>query len=154
MKPYRHVSVIAFFALCSQAFALGIGNDNPSSSSSQSQGQSQGQQQNQAVSQGQQQAAVANPVAVAMSAYVGGLAAQAYSPDMVTTANCIIGASAGGAGLGWGFSIGSGIEDKGCTRRENARLLKNLGKGDAAIKIMCNDPEVAAALGEANCPAK
>ena len=67
-----------------------------------------------------------------------------------SAANCYIGASGGATGLGWGFAIGSGIEDKNCTRRENARLLKNLGKGEAAVKIMCNDPEVAAALG-ADC---
>jgi hypothetical protein len=76
--------------------------------------------------------------------------APVYAPDMVTTATCMIGASGGATGLGWGFALGTGIEDKGCTRRENARLLKNLGKGEAAVKIMCNDPEVAAALG-ADC---
>ena len=77
--------------------------------------------------------------------------ATVVAPDMVTTANCIVGASGGATGLGWGFAIGTGIEDKNCTRRENARLLKNLGKAEAAVKIMCNDPEVAAALG-ADCP--
>jgi hypothetical protein len=69
---------------------------------------------------------------------------------MVTTANCMIGASGGASGLGWGFAVGTGIEDKNCTRRENARLLKNLGKEAAAVKLMCNDSEVAAALG-ADC---
>ena len=76
--------------------------------------------------------------------------ATVFAPDAVTTANCMVGASGGATGLGWGFAIGTGIEDKGCTRRENARLLKNLGKAEAAVKIMCNDPEVAAALG-ADC---
>lgn len=80
--------------------------------------------------------------------------APVYAPDVVTTANCMIGASGGATGLGWGFAVGTGIEDKGCTRRENARLLKNLGKPVAAVAIMCNDPEVAAALGAVDCPPK
>jgi hypothetical protein len=78
--------------------------------------------------------------------------ATVYAPPVGMTANCMIGASGGATGLGWGFALGTGIEDKGCTRRENARLLHGLGKTVAAARIMCNDPESAAALGPVDCP--
>jgi hypothetical protein len=194
MKLYRHVSILAFFALCSTAFATpsftppGLDRDG-----------------NQNQNQVQAQSATANSVAgaIAGSAAISGSDSRAasltnvqtgattlnagattsaasngnqtinfstpadvttrasgttevrtvptvFAPDMVTTANCMIGASGGASGLGWGFAVGTGIEDKNCTRRENARLLKNLGKESAAVKLMCNDPEVAAALG-ADC---
>jgi hypothetical protein len=200
MKPYRYVSVLAFFALCSQAFATSL-LPTPNLNTN-TQGQTQGQSQGQAQNQGQAQSATALSAsgAIAGSAAISGASlnvgattlnanaapsnsaatngnqsitfntpaapavvetrasgttevrtvATVFAPDAVTTANCMVGASGGATGLGWGFAIGTGIEDKGCTRRENARLLKNLGKGDAAVKIMCNDPEVAAALG-ADC---
>jgi hypothetical protein len=78
--------------------------------------------------------------------------ATVYAPPVGMTANCMIGTSGGATGLGWGFALGTGIEDKGCSRRENARMLHGLGKTVAAVKLMCNDPESAAALGPVDCP--
>ena len=200
MKHYL-ITLIAFFALCSQASATSL-FPTPNVNT-------QGQDQMQGQTQGQAQSAIANSAAgaIAGSAAISGsnstsgsaavnttslqtgantlnagasnsaasngnqtitfntpadtssrvsgttevrTVATVFAPDAVTTANCMVGASGGATGLGWGFAIGTGIEDKGCTRRENARLLKNLGKADAAVRIMCNDPEVAAALG-ADC---
>jgi hypothetical protein len=177
MKPYRHVGILSFFALCSQAFATNL--FQPPNVNNQEQGQIQGQSAT-ANSLGMGIAgsaslstssnvntlnAGANPSTSASSVNITSpsevttrasgttevrTVATVFAPDAVTTANCMVGASGGATGLGWGFAIGTGIEDKGCTRRENARLLKNLGKPEAAVRIMCNDPEVAAALGD--CP--
>jgi len=72
------------------------------------------------------------------------------APLIGSTATCMIAAGGSAAGLGWGISIGAGIEDKGCTRRESARLLHNLGETKPALMLLCNDPEVAAVLGV--CP--
>jgi hypothetical protein len=194
MKRYAYVGILAFFALCSQAYATSL-LPTPNVNT-QGQDQMQGQTQGQAQGQIQGQSAIANSLGLGIAGsasmstsnpvntlsvganpstsaasngnqtvnFIGPsevttrasgttelrTVATVVAPDMVTTANCIVGASGGATGLGWGFAIGTGIEDKSCTRRENARLLKNLGKADAAVKIMCNDPEVAAALG-ADC---
>jgi hypothetical protein len=76
------------------------------------------------------------------------------APDILATptAPCriAVGVSVGmiGGSAGFGYSV----EDEGCTMRENARLLNNLGQKDAALKLLCNDPKVAAVL--ATCAAK
>lgn len=199
MKRYAYVTILGFFALCSQAFATSLLPTPNVNTQGQEQGQVQGQIQGQSAtansiglgiagsasdSRSNSSSSATNATSVhtgattlnagaSNSAASNGnqtvnfnspseittrasgttelrTVAPVYAPDMVTTATCMIGASGGATGLGWGFAIGTGIEDKGCTRRENARLLKNLGKGEAAVRIMCNDPEVAAALG-ADC---
>lgn len=76
------------------------------------------------------------------------------APDILATptAPCriAVGVSVGviGGAAGFGYSV----EDEGCTMRENARLLNNLGEKAAALKLLCNDEKVAAVL--AVCTAK
>lgn len=71
------------------------------------------------------------------------------APDILATptAPCriAVGVSVGviGGAAGFGYSV----EDEGCTMRENARLLNNLGEKAAALKLLCNDEKVAAVLG-------
>lgn len=60
--------------------------------------------------------------------------------------SCLGSASVGGAGPGFGITIGSTTTDKGCNLRLYARTLYSLGHTVAATQILCNDPEVAAAL--------
>jgi hypothetical protein len=79
-------------------------------------------------------------------------------PDVTTiipgmTAPCMIAVGIGGAGAGFGFGVGGGMEDKECTRRETARSLAALGKQDAAVRLFCGNPEVAALLTECAAPA-
>ena len=69
-------------------------------------------------------------------------------PTVGMTANCMIGASVGASGLGFGIAAGGGIEDKGCTLRESARLLYSVGEGAAAVRLLCADPAMNLALGE------
>ena len=69
-------------------------------------------------------------------------------PTVGMTANCMIGASGGIAGLGFGISGGGGIEDKECTLRETARLLFGLGENEAAVKVLCNNRLIADAIGD------
>ena len=68
------------------------------------------------------------------------------APIIGITANCVVGISAGGAAMGWGFSVGGGVTDSGCVLRENSRLLHNLGQTDIALKLLCNDEQVAKVL--------
>jgi len=62
-----------------------------------------------------------------------------------------VGVSVGviGGAAGFGYSV----EDEGCTMRENARLLNNLGEKAAALKLLCNDEKVAAVLAVCAAPA-
>jgi type II secretory pathway pseudopilin PulG len=76
------------------------------------------------------------------------------APDILTqpTAPCRIAIGAGGGWIGGALSIGGSVEDEGCTRRENARVLAGLGKSDAAVRLLCNDPEVSKVLAECGAP--
>ncbi len=74
------------------------------------------------------------------------------APSVYTSAPCFVGISGGVSVAGFGASGGSGIEDKNCTLRETARLLHGIGQKTAAVKVMCNDPLAAEALGPMKCP--
>ena len=74
------------------------------------------------------------------------------APSVYTSAPCFVGVSGGVSVAGFGASGGSGIEDKNCTLRETARLLHGIGQKTAAVKVMCNDPLAAEALGPTKCP--
>jgi hypothetical protein len=76
------------------------------------------------------------------------------APDILSepTAPCRIAVGVGGGWIGGALSLGGSVEDEGCTRRENARVLAGLGKSEAAVKLLCNDPEVAKVLPECGVP--
>jgi hypothetical protein len=77
-----------------------------------------------------------------------------YAPALTTTLTetCMGSTSAGGSGIGFGFSVGSTWNDKQCVRRLNAReIAQTLGDRDAARALMCQDADVArayAAIGQ------
>lgn len=60
--------------------------------------------------------------------------------------SCLGSTSIGGAGPGFGVTIGSTTVDRGCNLRLFSRTLHALGHREAATQILCNDPEVAQAL--------
>ena len=71
-----------------------------------------------------------------------------YAPALTTTLTetCMGSTSAGGSGVGFGFSLGSTWNDKQCVRRLNAReMAQTLGDRDAARALMCQDVDVARA---------
>jgi hypothetical protein len=78
------------------------------------------------------------------------------APDIIAspTAPCRIAVSASGGWIGGAFGFGTSVLDESCRRIEVSRQLHNMGQRDAAVKVMCNEPEAAAALGEAICPPK
>lgn len=69
-------------------------------------------------------------------------------PDVIAnpTAPCRVSIGIAGSGVGFGFGVGSSVLDEGCNRRENSRLLHNLGETLAAKLILCNEPEIASVL--------
>ena len=50
------------------------------------------------------------------------------------------------------MSIGAGVEDRDCTRRQNAALLINMGHGPAAREVLCNNAETRAAFRTVGLP--
>lgn len=73
-----------------------------------------------------------------------------YAPPAMTTAVCVIGVSAGGSGMGWGFALGSGIKDEGCEVRALSQLLHSYGQTAAAKELLCRaDARVAEAYKRA-----
>jgi hypothetical protein len=59
---------------------------------------------------------------------------------------CLGSNSVGGAGPGFGVTIAGTITDRGCNLRLYSRTLYSMGHKLAATQILCNDPDVAAAL--------
>ena len=59
---------------------------------------------------------------------------------------CLGSTSVGGAGPGFGVTIAGTIHDRGCDLRLFSRTLYSMGHKVAAVQILCNDPDVAAAL--------
>jgi hypothetical protein len=76
------------------------------------------------------------------------------APDILAsaTAPCRIAVGVSVGMIGGAVGVGYSVEDEGCTMRENARLLNNLGEKAAALKLMCTDPKVATVLSV--CTAK
>jgi hypothetical protein len=73
-------------------------------------------------------------------------------PDVTTiipgmTAPCYVSAGVSGSGVGFGFGVASGIEDKDCTAREDARTLLAMGLKDEAVARLCQRDTMAKALG-------
>jgi hypothetical protein len=81
-------------------------------------------------------------------------APQVYAPPVGVTAPCVIGASLGVSGMGWGFAGGTGVADAGCERRASAVVMHSWGHVDAAKEMLCADVAVAAAYERAGQPCK
>jgi hypothetical protein len=77
-----------------------------------------------------------------------------YAPPVGVTAPCVIGASLGVSGMGFGFGGGTGIVDTGCERRAVSSLMQSYGHIEAAKEMLCDDPTAAAAYARAGMPCK
>jgi len=77
-----------------------------------------------------------------------------YAPGLAAAGAevCLGSVSAGGAGAGFGVSIGGTYVDTECQLRLNARTLATLGYTVAAREEMCLDPQVRAAMLAAGSP--
>lgn len=82
---------------------------------------------------------------------------EASAPPLTAGMNtCMGSSSAGGSGPGFGISVGSTWEDEGCTRRNYAGMMHEMGYEDAARNMLCQDDNVRAAfaLTPNPCPAE
>jgi hypothetical protein len=68
------------------------------------------------------------------------------------TAPCRVAIGAGGGWIGNALSIFGSVLDEGCDTREDSRHLNNIGKIEASVRRLCAKKEMAAALGEVDCP--
>jgi hypothetical protein len=77
-----------------------------------------------------------------------------YAPGLAAAGSevCLGSISAGGAGAGFGLTIGGTIVDRECQLRLNARTLAVLGYPAAARETMCIDPNVRQAMLAAGTP--
>jgi len=77
-----------------------------------------------------------------------------YAPGLTAagTEVCLGSLSAGGAGAGFGLTVGGTMVDRECQLRLNAKTLAVLGYRVAAREEMCLDPEVRAAMASAGTP--
>jgi hypothetical protein len=70
---------------------------------------------------------------------------QVFAPALTTTLTetCMGSTSAGGSGVGFGFSVGSTWRDAECVRRLNAReLAQTIGDPEAARAVLCGSKMV------------
>jgi hypothetical protein len=78
---------------------------------------------------------------------------QAYAAPLAASNGTCMGSSSGGAqGLGFGVSLATTWHDTGCDRRYNAQMLNQLGARDAALALMCQEPQVRAAMAKTATP--
>lgn len=123
----------AAFLLCAGAAnAQSVGNGNGNGNSGTGTGNGNGNGNNVITFQGRN---VANTPSFAAP----GLAAAGIE-------SCLASASAGGAGGGIAVTIAGPVLDQGCNIRLYARTLYATGHRLAATQLLCNDPQVAAAL--------
>ena len=68
-----------------------------------------------------------------------------FSGNVYPTAPCMGSSTVGGAGVGFGFSVGSSWTDDECGIRETSRSFAGMGMKDDALKILCTSKYAAAA---------
>lgn len=68
-----------------------------------------------------------------------------FSGNVYPTAPCMGSSTVGGAGVGFGFSVGTSWKDDECGIRETSRSFSGLGLKDDAIKVLCTSQYAAAA---------
>ena len=78
------------------------------------------------------------------------------APNMTTTLTetCMGSSTVGGAGVGFGVSLGTTWTDVDCVRRLNAREIASFGDKEAAKELLCINPDVAAAYAAAGRPCR
>jgi len=153
------VLFLVFALFAGNAFALGWGNDNPAGGNANANAF-------QATSVDISNR-IANDTRAAAQSYAAGGVGQAvsggstsnvdfnitspkntpsvFSGNVYPTAPCMGSSTVGGAGVGFGFSVGSSWTDDECGIRETSRSFSGLGKADDALKVLCTSKYAAAA---------
>lgn len=110
--------------------------------------------------QGQQQAAVAGShsggnsfsSSVAINESQRPVSSALAAPLAASNGTCMGSSSVGGQGVTVGVSFGTTWTDAECNRRYNSIRMQELGQTKAAVALMCQDADVAAAMKIAGTP--
>lgn len=110
--------------------------------------------------QGQQQAAVAGShsggnsfsSSVAINESQRPVSSAFAAPLAASNGTCMGSTSVGGQGVTIGLSMGTTWTDAECNRRYNSIRMQELGQTKAAVALMCQDADVAAAMKIAGTP--
>jgi hypothetical protein len=79
----------------------------------------------------------------------------AIAPSLVSGADTCMGSTSLGAqGVGLGVSVGKTFTDDNCVMLKNSTMLWNMGKADAAIALLCTNPQIRKAMEQSGteCP--
>jgi hypothetical protein len=169
------IAALAFFATSAFAVGIGNDNPPGGGGGvqAQNQGQAQGQIQGQAQGQGQAQFSNADsrsralasvyvaPADVSLTVNEAEIPANTrleqagkveirnvpnvFGGNVYPTAPCMGSSTIGGAGVGFGVSIGSSWTDDECGIRETARSFNTMGMKEDAVKVLCASKYAAAA---------
>jgi hypothetical protein len=159
----KHLFLTVLTLLSSSAFAIGIGNDNPGGNSTNLNSVSN------RISAETRSAATsfaAGGVGVGQGgvgqAVSGGSNSNVefnitspkntpavFSGNVYPTSPCMGSSTVGGAGVGFGFSVGSSWTDDECGIRETARSFAGMGMKEDSLAVLCTSKYAAAAP---SCP--
>ena len=149
----KKLIALLLLSLSSSVFAIGLGNDNPPSG-----GGSQAVDVSNRISNDTRSAAQSFAAGGVGQAVSGGSQSgvnfeitspkntpAVFSGNVYPTAPCMGSSTVGGAGVGFGFSLGTSWTDDECGIRETSRSFNSLGLKDDAIKVLCTSKYAAAA---------
>jgi len=68
-----------------------------------------------------------------------------FSGNVYPTAPCMGSSTVGGAGVGFGFSVGTSWKDVDCSIRETSRSFAGMGLKEDALHVLCSSEHAAAA---------
>lgn len=146
-------SVAVAGAVASAGVNARISNDIRNNASAwQAQMQQQRQQQATSVNTGNNSLTVNEaPIPANTSVTYGGEYTVKNVPAVVTgnvypTAPCMGSSTVGGAGVGFGFSVGSSWTDDECGIRETSRSFNALGLKEDAVRVLCTSKYAATAV--------
>lgn len=112
--------------------------------------------QHQGQTQGQQQAAISGGNSfssnVAITESQRPVSSAIAAPLAASNGTCMGSTSAGAQGVTIGLSVGTTWTDAECNRRYNSIRMQELGEKAAAVALMCQDSDVAAAMEVAGTP--
>jgi len=142
---------LAALALCA---APGLGQTTPTNASNSDASATSGSSSSSGANSNQRQGQSVTYIQTTPETQIIKNVPNVYGPGLTAAGSevCLGSVSAGGAGAGFGLTIGGTIVDQECQLRMNARTLATLGYAVAAREEMCIDPQVRAAMAQAGTP--
>jgi hypothetical protein len=162
----KHILVAFLCLFATSSFAVGIGNDNPGTVGGNSTNMNSVSNRISAETRSAATSFAAGGVGVGQGgvgqAVSGGSTSNVdfnitspkntpavFSGNVYPTSPCMGSSTVGGAGVGFGFSVGSSWTDDECGIRETARSFAGMGMKEDSLAVLCTSKYAAAAP---SCP--